>query len=89
MGWFLLIIVLVAAAFGILGAVLKLALALILAIILTVVILSVIGWFWFKSWAKRNADSFQASGTDAAGNTYEAKGWVKKDDPPKLPGGDA
>jgi peptidoglycan/LPS O-acetylase OafA/YrhL len=85
MGWFLLIIVLIAAAFGILGAVLKLALALVLAVILSIVILGAIGYFWFKSWAKREGQSFEVHGTDEQGNTYEARGWVKRSDPPKLP----
>ncbi len=45
---FILILLLVAAAFGILGAVLKIAFALILGLILTVTLLAWGGWLWFR-----------------------------------------
>jgi uncharacterized protein (DUF58 family) len=44
----ILVLLLLAAVFGILGAVLKVALVLVLGIVLAVVVLTWGGWFWLK-----------------------------------------
>lgn len=53
MAWFLLILVLVAAAFGVLGAVLKLTAILVLTILLTMVALAAIVWYGFRAQIRR------------------------------------
>ncbi|HEX5950365.1 MAG TPA: hypothetical protein VFZ96_05145 [Actinomycetota bacterium] len=45
---FIVVLLLLAAIFGVLGAVLKVALALVLAIVLTVAVLAWGGWLWLK-----------------------------------------
>ena len=45
---FVLILLLLAAVFGVLGAVLKVALVLVFGIVLAVVVLAWGGWFWLK-----------------------------------------
>jgi hypothetical protein len=53
MAWFLLIVVLIAAAFGVLGAVLKLTAILVLAILLTITLLGALAWWGFRSQLRR------------------------------------
>ena len=53
MAWFLLIVVLIAAAFGVLGAVLKLTAVLVLTILLTIAILGALAWWGFRSQIRR------------------------------------
>jgi hypothetical protein len=53
MGWVILILVLLAAAFGVLGAVLKLTAILVLTILLTIAALAAIAWFSFRSQLRR------------------------------------
>ncbi|HSL11775.1 MAG TPA: hypothetical protein VLA82_10725 [Actinomycetota bacterium] len=53
MGWLILILVLLAAAFGILGAVLKAAAFVVLTVVLSIVILAAIGWYVVRSQARR------------------------------------
>lgn len=48
MATFILILLLLAAAFGVLGAVLKIAFVLMLSIVLTVAVLAWGTWFWLK-----------------------------------------
>jgi len=52
-GWVILILVLLAAAFGILGAVLKAAAFLIITVVLSIVVLATIGWYVVKHQARR------------------------------------
>jgi Flp pilus assembly protein TadB len=58
MGWFLLILVLLAAAFGILGAVVKLTAIIVFTLVSTVVVLSIIGWRLVKHQLKRFTREF-------------------------------
>jgi peptidoglycan/LPS O-acetylase OafA/YrhL len=53
MGWAILILVLLAAAFGILGAVLKAAAFIVLTVLLSIVILAAVGWYVVKHQARR------------------------------------
>ena len=53
MGWLILILVLLAAAFGVLGAVLKAAAFVVLTVVLSVVVLATIGWYVVKHQARR------------------------------------
>jgi len=53
MAWFILIVVLVAAAFGVLGAVLKLTAVLLLATLLTIAALAAIVWHGFRAQIRR------------------------------------
>jgi hypothetical protein len=67
MGWILLILVLLAAAFGILGAVVKAVAFLVLTIVLTVVTLSTLVWWLVRRQARRFVAEFDArTGTSAA-----------------------
>lgn len=49
MAWLILIVVLLAAAFGVLGAVLKLTAILLLTVVLTIVALAAIVWYGFRA----------------------------------------
>jgi hypothetical protein len=53
MGWVILFLVLLAAAFGVLGAVVKAAAFLVLTILLTVAALVAIAWYAFKGQLRR------------------------------------
>ena len=53
MGWFILILVLLAAAFGVLSLVVKTVLVIVLTIMLTVAILVAIVWYTFKHQLRR------------------------------------
>ena len=53
MGWLILILVLLAAAFGILGAVLKAAAFVVLTVLLSIVLLVAVGWYALKHQARR------------------------------------
>jgi hypothetical protein len=53
MGWFILILVLLAAAFGVLGAVVKAAAFLVLTILLTLAALGAIAWYSFRAQLRR------------------------------------
>jgi len=55
-GWLILILVLLAAAFGVLGAVLKAAAFIVLTAILSIVLLVTIGWYVLKHQARRVLD---------------------------------
>ena len=70
MAWLILILVLLAAAFGILGAVLKLTAIIVLTIVLTVVVLSMIAWWAVKRQARRFAREFDARAADTRVTRY-------------------
>jgi peptidoglycan/LPS O-acetylase OafA/YrhL len=53
MAWVLLILVLLAAAFGVLGAVLKAVVFLVLTVVLTVVVVSMLAWWMVKRQTNR------------------------------------
>jgi hypothetical protein len=53
MGWVILLLVLLAAAFGVLGAVVKVAAFLVLTILLTVTALAAVAWYSFKGQLRR------------------------------------
>ena len=53
MGWLILVLVLLAAAFGVLGAVLKAAAFIVLTVLLSIVLLVAIGWYAVKHQARR------------------------------------
>jgi hypothetical protein len=53
MAWLLLLLVLLAAAFGVLGAVIKVTAFLVLTILLTVAILGAIAWYGVKAQVRR------------------------------------
>jgi membrane protein implicated in regulation of membrane protease activity len=59
MGWFLLILVLIAIAFGILGAVIKAAVFVVLTLITVVVLLALIGRLLIRHQLNKISDSFQ------------------------------
>ncbi len=85
MGWFLLIVVLVLAALGILGLVIKLTLALVISILLAIALAAVIGWFSFKAWARdAQRQAGPRTGSSSGGATYDVQGWVRRD-PHELP----
>ena len=48
MGWLILILVLLAVAFGVLGAVLKAVAFIVLTVLLTIIVLVAIGWYTLK-----------------------------------------
>jgi hypothetical protein len=53
MAWVILLLVLLAAAFGVLGAVLKLTAILVITILLSIAALVAIGWYSFKAQIRR------------------------------------
>jgi hypothetical protein len=53
MAWVILLLVLVAAAFGVLGAVIKLTAVLVLTILLSIAALAAIVWYSFRSQLRR------------------------------------
>jgi hypothetical protein len=52
-GWLLLVLVLLAAAFGVLGAVIKVTAFLVLTILLTVAVLAAVAWYSLRSQLRR------------------------------------
>lgn len=56
MAWVILLLVLLAAAFGVLGAVLKAAAFLVLTILLTLAVLAAIAWYAIKAQLRRWQD---------------------------------
>ncbi len=66
MGWVILILVLLAAAFGVLGAVLKAAAFLVLTALLSVVVLVTIGWYVVRHQARRLLSDVDARMADRA-----------------------
>lgn len=60
MGWLILILVLLAAAFGVLGAVLEAVVFVVLTVALSVVLLVTIGWYVLKHKARKLIGEFDA-----------------------------
>jgi hypothetical protein len=80
MAWFLLILVLLAAAFGVLGAVIKATAFLVLTILLTFVVLGAIAWYGIRSQVRRWQH-------EAAGGGSQP--WIRTSDRPRdLPSHD-
>ncbi|HEY7668940.1 MAG TPA: hypothetical protein VIE12_12575 [Actinomycetota bacterium] len=59
MGWLLLILVLIAAAFGVLGAVIKATVFIVLTIIFVVLTFAVIAYLVFKQQARKMQEQFE------------------------------
>lgn len=62
MAWVLLILLLLAAAFGVLGAVIKVTAFLVLTILLTIAVLGAVAWYGLKSQLRRWQDGTSAGG---------------------------
>ena len=84
MAWVILILVLLAAAFGVLGAVIKAAAFLVLTILLTVTAIAAIAWWGFKRQVRRWEQEGVAGGTHVRTWT-----WGQRTEPPRdLPSHD-
>jgi hypothetical protein len=70
MAWFLLILVLLAAAFGILGVVLKLTAIIVFTLVFTMVVLTMIGWWVVKHQLKRITREFDERSTNVRVTRY-------------------
>jgi uncharacterized protein (DUF58 family) len=83
MAWVILILVLLAAAFGVLGAVIKAAAFLVLTILLAVAALVAIGWYSFKGQLRRWE-------RDRIGGDTQVRTWsTRRSEPPRdLPAHD-
>ena len=83
MAWVILILVLLAAAFGVLGAVVKAAAFLVLTILLAVAALVAIAWYSFKGQLRRWE-------RDGIGGEARVRTWsTRRSDPPRdLPSHD-
>ncbi|HUF59553.1 MAG TPA: hypothetical protein VMR89_08760 [Actinomycetota bacterium] len=68
MAWVILLLVLLAAAFGVLGAVLKLTAILVLTILLTITALVAVAWYSFKGQLRRWE-------RDGAGERSQVRTW--------------
>jgi hypothetical protein len=93
MMWFILVLLLLAAIFGVLGTVLKVTAVIILSIILAVLILGWLAWWGLKRQVrlqtKRYVDGTRADGPPpvagepgASGQVYDAEGHIVR---PELP----
>jgi peptidoglycan/LPS O-acetylase OafA/YrhL len=84
MAWVILLLVLLAAAFGVLGAVLEAAAFLVLTILLTVTVLAAIGWYAFKRQIRR----WERDGIPG-GTQVRTWSWGHRPEPPRdLPSHD-
>ena len=84
MAWVILLLVLLAAAFGVLGAVIKAAAFLVLTILLTVAALAALAWWGFKRQMRRWEQGTMAGGT-------QVRTWTsgrRSDGPRDLPSHD-
>ena len=77
---FVVILLLLAAAFGVLGAVLKAALVLVLAIILALVVLTVGGYYYLRHRLRRFVRN-----TDPRSRPYPTRGQKRPPSGPELP----
>ncbi len=59
MGWFVLILVLIALAFGVLGAVIKATVFIVLTILAVVFVLSLLAWLALRHQINKISESFQ------------------------------
>jgi uncharacterized protein (DUF58 family) len=73
MAWVILLLVLLAAAFGVLGAVIKAAAFLVLTILLTVAALVAIAWYGFKRQVRRWEREAAQGGTQVRTWTWEQR----------------
>jgi hypothetical protein len=84
MAWVILLLVLIAAAFGVLGAVIKLTAVLVLTILLSIAALVTIVWYSFRSQLRR----WERNGIDE-GTQVRAWSWGHRPRPPRdLPSHD-
>jgi hypothetical protein len=83
MGWVILLLVLVAAAFGVLGAVIKLTAILVLTILLSIAALVGIVWCSFRSQLRR----WERNGIDG-GTQVRTWSWGHRPPPRDLPSHD-
>jgi hypothetical protein len=60
MGWFIVILLLLAAAFGILAAVVKVVAFVVLTILLTIAVLATIAWYMLKHQVRRIGSQLSA-----------------------------
>jgi hypothetical protein len=84
MAWVILLLIVLAAAFGVLGAVLKLTAILVLTILLTIAALVAVVWYSFKAQVRR----WERNGVDGR---PQVRTWVtgRRPDPPRdLPSHD-
>ena len=83
MGWVVLLLVLLAAVFGVLGAVVKVAAFLVLTILLTVTALAAVAWYSFKGQLRR----WERDGV--GGTSDRTWSWGHRPQPPRdLPSHD-
>jgi hypothetical protein len=84
MGWVVLLLVLLAAAFGVLGAVVKVAAFLVLTILLTITALAAVAWYSFKGQLRR-----WERGGAGEGSQVRSWSWGRRPQPPRdLPSHD-
>jgi hypothetical protein len=84
MAWVILLLVLIAAAFGVLGAVIKLTAVLVLTVLLSVAALVAIVWYSFRSQLRR----WERNGIDG-GTQVHTWSWGHRPPPPRdLPSHD-
>ena len=83
---FIVILLLIAAVFGILGAVLKVALILVLAVILVLALIAWAGWLWFRK--RIRAFEQQFPGSRGVQGSFDVRHVENEADgePPKLGG---
>jgi hypothetical protein len=98
MFWFVLILLVLAAMAGVLGAVLKVAFVLILSLVLAVVVIGAIGYYWVRGRVRSFSREMSAGGPSANGaspghpDAYPAKGYRRPSSggqdpaPPAQPG---
>jgi hypothetical protein len=84
MAWVILLLVLIAAAFGVLGAVIKLTAVLVLTVLLSIAALVAIVWYSFRSQLRR----WERNGIDG-GTHVRTWSWGQRPPPPRdLPSHD-
>ena len=71
MAWIILILVLLAAAFGVLGVVLKVTAIIVFTTLLSIIVLTTLVWWLFKRQARRFAREFDRAAGGAQGDGRE------------------
>jgi len=84
MGWVILLLVLLAAAIGVLGAVVKVAAFLVLTILLTVTALVAVAWYSFKAQIRR----WERNGTEGRPQVRMWSRGARPEPPRDLPSHD-